>query len=38
MMLKEGSGFAEGEWGSLDKDVLVRNTVREGAVDCRMAR
>lgn len=33
VMLKEGSGFAEGEWGSLDKDVLVRNTVREGAVD-----
>ena len=31
--LKEGEGFAEGEWVNLEKDILVQNTVREGTVN-----
>lgn len=31
--LKEGEGFAEGEWVKLEKDILVQNTVREGIVN-----
>lgn len=31
--LKEGEGFAEGEWVNLEKDILVQNTVHEGTVN-----
>ena len=33
--LKEGEGFAEGEWAELKKQVLVTNTRREAVVDLR---
>lgn len=33
VMLEEGSGFAEGEWTGLTKQVLVTNTKREAVVD-----
>lgn len=33
VMLEEGSGFAEGEWTGLTKQVLVTNTKREALVD-----
>lgn len=31
--LVEGSGFAEGEWAELDKQVLVTNTVQNAVID-----
>lgn len=31
--LVEGSGFAEGEWAQTQKDILIRNTVRDALVD-----
>lgn len=31
--LTEGEGFAEGEWASLSKQVLVTNTVRESVIN-----
>ena len=33
VMVEEGSGFAEGEWTGLTKQVLVTNTKREAVVD-----
>lgn len=33
IMLKEGSGFADGEWKRLPKEVLVTNTVRQALID-----
>lgn len=31
--LSEGTGFADGEWSGLEKQVLVTNTVRKAAID-----
>lgn len=31
--LSEGTGFDEGEWASLEKDVLVQSTVRTATID-----
>lgn len=31
--LIEGNGFAEGEWSTLEKQVLVANTVQEAVID-----
>lgn len=31
--LVEGSGFAAGEWGGLEKEVLVTNTVQDALID-----
>jgi len=31
--LSEGTGFGEGEWASLSKDVLVQSTVRTATID-----
>lgn len=31
--LLEGEGFAEGEWASLSKDVLIQSTVRTATID-----
>ncbi|MDE7347328.1 MAG: leucine-rich repeat protein [Muribaculaceae bacterium] len=31
--LTEGSGFADGEWADLDKQVLVANTIRDAVID-----
>lgn len=31
--LVEGAGFAEGEWASTDKDVLVANLIREATIN-----
>ena len=31
--LIEGSGFADGEWAGLDKQILVTNTVRKATID-----
>ncbi|MGM9742510.1 MAG: fimbrillin family protein [Candidatus Cryptobacteroides sp.] len=31
--LAEGSGFDDGEWASLKKDVLIQNTVRTSTID-----
>lgn len=31
--LTEGSGFAEGEWSKLEKQVLVTNTVQDATID-----
>ena len=31
--LTEGSGFAEGEWSNLEKQVLVTNTVQDATID-----
>ena len=33
VVLTEGAGFAEGEWESLEKTVLVNNTIRTASVD-----
>ena len=31
--LVEGSGWADGEWAQLQKDVLVKNTIRKSTID-----
>lgn len=31
--LVEGSGWADGEWSQLNKDVLVKNTIRKSTID-----
>lgn len=31
--LSEGTGFADGEWSGLEKQVLVTNTIRKAAID-----
>ena len=31
--LSEGEGFESGEWASLEKDVLIQNTVRTATID-----
>lgn len=31
--LSEGTGFADGEWSGLEKQVLITNTVRKAAID-----
>ncbi len=31
--LIEGSGWADGEWAQLQKDVLVKNTIRKSTID-----
>lgn len=36
--LVEGEGFAEGEWSSLKKQVLVTNTVRDCEIDLSTAK
>ncbi len=33
VMLEEGSGFADGEWVGLKKQVLVANTIQEATID-----
>ena len=33
VVLTEGAGFAEGEWASLEKSVLVNNTIRTASID-----
>ena len=33
VILAEGSGFAEGEWESLEKSVLVNNTIRTASIN-----
>lgn len=33
VMLEEGSGFADGEWVGLKKQVLVANTIHEATID-----
>lgn len=34
--LVEGTGFGENEWSSLDKQVLVTNTIRKATIDLAM--
>lgn len=31
--LMEGSGFGSGEWGSIEKELLVSNTINEATID-----
>lgn len=33
VMLEEGSGFSEGEWLSIKKQVLVTNTIQDATID-----
>ena len=33
VILEQGSGFAEGEWQSVKKQVLVTNTIQEATID-----
>ncbi len=33
VLLEEGTGFNQGEWAQLDKEVIVLNTVRKSTID-----